>query len=210
MAAAREPLGSVFLNPIGFASSWHYVTVAGERSPGAISVDGISGFDRETGWDKKKGKGTQGATLTLTTLPPTEGSIEFQLWTSEHFVEWTAFRNLLKYNPTKKDGQAFDIYHPSLADLDVTSVVTSKISPIRHKGKGMYVVKVDFIEYLPPPPVSSVSTPASSQANNPDANPGEPPDPIADAQQKRIAALSERAAGIGGLGTTGGIRKFNQ
>lgn len=193
-----SPLGSVFLNPIAYSASWHYVTIAGMRSPGAIPINGIRGFERETGWDVKKGKGTQGATLSLIQFPPAEGSIDFQLWTAEHFVEWKAFSFLLKYNTTKKNNSdAFDMYHPSLADLDINSVVTSKISPIRHVGRGLYMVSVDFIEWLPPPPKSVVKTTTKSKPDDKDNTPGAPADPISDANEKQIGILLNQA-GLGG------------
>lgn len=195
---AQKPLGSVFLNPIGFAASWHYITIAGVRSPGAIAVDGFQGFEREVGWDKKKGKGAQGATLTLTTQPPAEGSIEFQLWLADHFLEWNAFRDLLKYRPAKGGAAAaLDIYHPCLADLEINSVVCSKIGPILHRGRGLYTIKLDFIEWLPPPPVSITKTTNSSQPNNPDNSPGDQPDTALEAKQQQALLLGRRAGFVG-------------
>jgi hypothetical protein len=189
--------GSAELNPIEFSSSWHFVTIAGTRSPGAISVDGIRGFERPTEWDKKKGKGTQGATLSLVQYPPAEGSIEFQLWLPVHFDQWRQFRPLLRYNTAKKAGDAFELYHPSLADLGISAVVTSKLSPITHKGRGLYVVTVDMIEYFKPPAKSIVSTPSKANTQNTTsktATPGAPADPVADAQQAEIARLMKEAA----------------
>ena len=190
---------SADINPIDFASDWSFVTMAGVQSPGVIAVDGIRGFERETGWDTKKGKGTQGATLSLTTFPPAEGSIEFVLWLASHFTQWQKFRAGLKYNPGKKQSataaDALDIYHPALADLEITQVVTHKISPIYHRGGGRYVVIVDFIEWLKPPPVSIVATTASSKPNDGASSPGSQPDPVGDAQQKQIADLMKKGAG---------------
>jgi len=182
------------LNPIQHSSDWHYLTVSGVKSPGAISSGGVRGFERSTEWDKKKGKGTQGATLSLVQYPPAEGSFEFQLWLPEHFTQWAQFRPLLKYNAKKKSGDAFEIYYPSLADLDINSVVTTKISPTIHKGNGLYTVTVDLIEYFKPPPVSIVVTPSRANSNSKDNTPGAPPDPIADAQQALIAQLMKEAA----------------
>jgi hypothetical protein len=182
---------SAVLNPIQFSETWSYITIAGQRSPGAIAVNGIRGFERETGWDKKKGKGTQGATLSTTTLPPAEGSITFQLWLPEHFSQWGVFRALLKYNPAKKKtdaAAALDIFHPSLADLNISQVVTHKISPAVHVGKGLYLIHVDLIEWLKPPPVSIVATTSSSKPNDVAKAPGKPPDPQIDRLQQQIAA----------------------
>lgn len=189
-----QALGSVFLNPISTSPGnpqvhpWSYITVAGRRSPGAIPVDGITGFEREFGWDVKEGKGTQGATLTLQGAPLSKGSITFQLWTSEHFVEWRSFvLESLKYNPKNVNKQALSIYHPSLADIDINAVVTAKISPIRGTPSRLYVVTVDFIEWMAPPKKSIVKTPPGATANDNSKSPGIPPDPVSAANQATIA-----------------------
>ena len=195
-------LDSADLNPIQFASDWHYFTIASQRSPGAIPVDGIKGFERETGWDEKKGKGVQGATLTLTTQPPAKGSIELQLWLPQHFTSWEAFLPLLKYDPAKKSctdaASAFDIDHPALADLQIHSVVTHKVSPLRHKGRGLYIVTIDLIEWLRPPKVSIAQTTVKSKPDDPTKVPGNPPDPIIAADQADLAQAMRNLAAVQG------------
>lgn len=193
------PSNSAQINPIEFADSWHFVTVGGMASPGVIAIDGIRGFDRETGWDKKKGKGTQGATLTLTSFPPAEGSFEFVLWTPDHFIDWQKFLQVLKYDPTKKKGsggaEALDIYHPSLADIGISRVVTAKVSPITHKGLGKYVVTVDFIEWINPPKQSVVATTNTSKTNKEVGKKvGDVPKAIQDANAELNAALLQNAS----------------
>jgi hypothetical protein len=60
----------------------------------------------------------------------------------------------------------------------------------------MYTVTVDLLEYSPPPKASAVSTPGGSKstAGIPGSIPGTPTDPVADAQQKEIAALLKTAS----------------
>lgn len=169
---------SAALDPIRNSYDWTYLVLAGERSPGVIENGGIRGFHRETGWDVKKGKGAQGATLTLVTRPPCKGSVTFILWEPGHFVQWGFFSTkVLTYAPTKQGGQAIsavDIHHPSLADLGISKVVIHKVSPIMHRGRGLYSVTVDFIEWIPPPPVSVAKTVASSKTG-PEKPPGKQP-----------------------------------
>jgi hypothetical protein len=90
--------------------------------------------------------------------------------------------------------QAVDIYHPSLADIEINSVVTESIGNIVHEGEQFYTIAVQFIEYFPPPKSSAVSTPTGSVANSSTNPTGAPPDPIGDAQQKEIAALLAKAS----------------
>jgi len=190
---------SADLNPIQFSSDWHQIYVSGKPSPGVIAVDGISGFNRGLEWDKKKGKGASSETITKVQRPLAEGSITFVLWLPEHFTQWADFRPLLKFSQNQgksvKATDAFDIYHPSLADLEISSCVTKNISPIYHKGNGRYEVVLELIEWRPVPPKPIVTTPAGSTANGTGRrDPGDTGDPVADAQQKEIADLMKKAA----------------
>lgn len=204
---------SALLNPISSSSlggrhPWSFITIAGIESPGIIPTDGIKGFKRETGWDKKKGKGTQGATMTLTTLPPAEGSIEFCLWLPVHFAQWQEFIRQLIYNPTRKPADAFDIGHPALADLQIYSVVVESITPLYHQGLNKYAATIEFAEWLPPPKVSATSTPSGSKDNNPGDLPGIPPDPEADAIQKAIGQKALEHAALSGAPEPSAFRHF--
>ncbi len=188
-------------NPIEHAAKWQYITISGAlRSPGVIPPGGINGFERETGWDIQKGKGSQGATLTIKTYPPAEGTIEFTLWKPEHWGQWAAFVLALGYDEARKGAatraQARDIYHPSFVPIKLTQVVPHKISPIRHVGKGKYTVSVKFIEWQDPPPVNVSATVNSSKANDASKTPGAPPDPIGDANQASAAAKLSKLAFI--------------
>jgi len=187
-------VGSGVLDPITQAQGWHVVYITGQPSPGVIDVDGIEGFDRETGWDIKAGKGSQGATLTLKSKPPSQGKIRFLAWLPQHFEEWVAFVPLLKYQPDKSQDQALEIYHPALADVGIISVVVHKLGLFRHVGRGKYTRTIEFIEWTPPPKTSIVTTPTRANVSSPKNVPGEPPDPIADAQQAEIAKLLAQAA----------------
>lgn len=184
-------MSSGSINPIDNPQAWDTVTIGQVQSPGVCKV---TGFKRQNEWDIKKGKGTLGATTTYVGKPPAKGSITFQLWTAFHFAEWDEFRPLLKYDPTKKAVQAVDIYHPSLADIDLNSVIVENIGAIEHEGQQLYTITVDFIEYFPAPKKSAVGTPTSSSTTQKGTTPGSPPDPIADAQQKEIAALLKKAS----------------
>lgn len=180
------------VNPFDFPETWDVIVTGQQTSPGICKV---TGFKRAHEWDVKKGKGTLGGTLTFTGRPPAKGSVVFKLWLPSHFTAWDLFRPLLKYDPTRKTVQAIDIYHPALADIDIKSVVTENIGAIEHEGEGMYTISVDFIEYFPPPKASAVGTPSGSKSGVKKVGDksGTSDDPIADAQQKQIAALLEKA-----------------
>jgi hypothetical protein len=192
-------LGAV--DPIANPEWWDVITIGDTVSPGLCEV---GEFTRRHEWDTKKGKGTFGSTITFTGRPPAKGSIKFFLWDNgtlgsgrNHFEEWDAFLPLLKYDPTKQSVQAVQIFHPSLDAIDVHQAVTESIGNVVNEGglgSGLYSITVEFLEFFPPPPVSAVSTPTRADTStNPDT-PGDPPDPVADAQQAEIANLLAQAA----------------
>lgn len=178
------------VDPLTYPQTWDSVRVGQSANPGIALVGEVK---RKHEWDVKKGKGTFGATTTFVGRPPGTASVEFLLWLPSHFVQWDTFRALLKYDPTKKAIQAVDVYHPAWANVDFKSVVTESIGSIVHKGKGLYSITVDFLEYFPAPKKSAVSTPTTSQSTQAGTTPGTQPDPIGDAQQKQIAALWSQA-----------------
>lgn len=182
------------LDPITNAAAWDAVEVGGVEAPG-ICI--LSGWKRAHEWDQKKGKGGLGATITFVQRPPAKGSIEFLLWLPSHFVEWKEFRQQFKYDPTKQEPQAVDIYHPSLDDIGIHSVVCEDIGAIIHKGKGKYSITVALLEYFPPPPKSAVGTPTQSvmhQTLNDAKGVGVPVTAeslLADVEAQRAAILAE-------------------
>lgn len=185
-------MSSSAVDPINFPQVWDAVFVGGQFSPGVCQ---LSGFKRAFQFDVKKGKGALGATVTFVQRPPAEGTIKFLLWLPFHFGQWDQFRPLLKYDPTKKAVQAIDIYHPSLNDLEITSVVCKSIGAIEHEGNQLYSITVEVLEYFPPPKASAVSTPSTSTGTSPggSSSPGTQPPNAQDAQQKEIADLLKQA-----------------
>jgi hypothetical protein len=174
-------------DPYNNPQQWDVIQIGGTTNPGICQV---GEFKRGFEWDVKKGKGTLGATITFTGRPPAKGSIKFLLWEAQHFVDWDAFLPQFKYSPTKQAVQAVTVYHPSLAAIDLSQVVTESIGNPIHEGGGLFSITVEFLEYFPPPSVSATSTPTMAQPNtDPAAN---PPDPYA-AQQAQIASLLKEA-----------------
>ena len=183
------PAPTPTLNPIDNANLWMYFTLRGVPSPGTIPRNGLKGFKRETGWDKKKGKGTQGATLTLTTSPPVEGTITLQLFTPIDFQNWDTFvTSVLSIAPAKQKASGLAIYHPQFASIGLVSVVIANYTGPEHQGKGLYTASIEMIEWQPPPPVSIVATVGQTFPDLPDTEVS-PPNPEIAALQAQIATL---------------------
>lgn len=180
------------IDPISFPQEWDVVILGGGVSYPWCEV---GEFKRAHEWDIKKAKGTLGATVTFVGRPPAKGSITFLLFNPGDWTTFDTFRQALLYDPTKKTVSAVDIYHPSLADIGITSVVTENIGNIVHAGQGLYKITVDFLEYYPPPKRSATSTPTGSKNTppNPPGSPGTQPTDAPDALQQQIATLLGQA-----------------
>src|SRR5271165_7029104 len=183
-------------------NDWTYFTLSGVASPGTIMRGGVRGFERETGWDEKRGKGTKGATLTLTSAPPVKGQIVLQLIGPGGFYSWekpsTDFQNwdnfvasVLSIDPQKQSADGLAIYYPGFAAIGLTTVVVAKYKGPEHQGKGLYHCTIDLIEWTPPPAVSIVSTVSSTAPEQSDADAPPPVDPEEAALQQAIAAASQ-------------------
>lgn len=184
------------LNPIKYANAWMRFFMNGVQSPGTIPRGGIRGFERKTGWDKKAGKGTKGATLTLKDAPPCEGAITLQLFTPQDFTDWDNFvETVLSIAPDKQKSEGLSIWHPALQAIGLTNVVVAAFSPPDHQGKGLYHVVISLIEWQQPPAVSVVSTVAAAATDQAggDQNLAPPPDPRIVALEAQIGLLTQAA-----------------
>lgn len=188
------------LNPRSNSQLWTCFVLGGIASPGTIARGGVRGFKRETGWDKRRGKGTQGATLTLTTQPPSEGSFLLQLisgWDnlgkpSTDFEDWDAFvAGALAIQPAKQQANGLPIFYPGFTSIGLTAVVVVDYSPPMHVGKGLYIVEIKLCEWQKPPAVSIVQTVAkTAAAKAPDRTPKQQ-NPEIVALEKEIALLNQ-------------------
>lgn len=178
-------------NPFDAPQVWDVLVIAGKLTPGLAKLQEVV---RKHEWDVKKGKGAKGATETLTQLPPAEITFEFFVWSKDQCGLWDAILPLFKYDPTRKTVSAVDVYHPSLADVDVTSVVTVDIGGWTHEGGGLYRRLVKLLEYYPAANADATGTANGSTGtdpndpNNANNNPDTTPD-AADAQEKAIDDL---------------------
>ena len=192
--------GLGLVDPIAFPQYWDVILIAGTPSPGLCR---LKGWKRMHTWDVKKGKGTVGAKITFTEKPPATGDIEFLLWDNgtlgtghNHFAEWDAFVQLLKYDPTKKTANAVSIYHPALDFVDISSVVTTEIGIPEDmtEGDSAKIITVSFLEDYPTPPQNATSSPvAPVTSTKPPTGTGNPPPAAPDALQQQIALLLAQA-----------------
>ena len=196
----QPPLAPVVVNWDTNAptNAWMYFTLSGCKSPGTIVRNGIKGFKRETGWDIKRGKGTQGATLTLKDKPPCEGSITLQLVTAVDFSDWDNFvASILATPEQNQQASGLAIFHPQFSSIGLTTVVVKDFTGPEEMRPGLYHATISFIEWSPPPAASIVATvnkTAPDQDNNLAAGVPPQPDPTVYAQQVTASLLRQAAS----------------
>ena len=62
------------------------------------------------------------------------------------------------------EGLAIQFFEAVRADIDVTSVVCTKVGGIKHEGNQLYTCKIELLEYFPAAATNSVSTPNGAAA----------------------------------------------
>jgi len=150
-------------NPVDNPDLYEAIELGGRRSPGKVE---LSGHDRAAKWDVKTAKGKKGGTTTLDAIGPIEFTATFTLSTVEEFDEWEAFSKIIRSTIAGTTPKAIDIYHPDLAEQDITSVVQGKIVGRKHDGKGGQVITVTFQEYLPPKPKGGTASGSKKSTKN--------------------------------------------
>jgi hypothetical protein len=197
-------------DPFNNAEVYDRIVFGGISSPARCSV---GEFVREYKFDTKEGKGTAGAVSTLTGLPPAKGKVTFWAWEASHFVAWDSYVALLKQYPTKGAVNAATIYYPTLADIDVSQVTTTKISnwvPTNPDAPNGYWTRwVEFMEYCPTPSENITSTPSNAVENAEEVAQGATGeaaqgDPNAQAQAEVAQLMQQLQQPSGSQGGTGG------
>lgn len=161
---------------------WDLVTI-GDPLPGVCEVKGIAQLEL----DKKKQKGTNGLTLTVTGYQPSPFEVSVVTWTEEQkeFLEawiekwWlTPRRERPQFVATKKkDGTtvrtknrapmvAVDIDHPALQMLGIISCTIQGISiPEAGPFEGSKIIKIKVVEHVAPDGKNVVKTAKGSATN---------------------------------------------
>lgn len=161
------------MNPVDHPEQYDSFLLADQRSPGICK---LSGPMLDHGWQKQKAKGSGGGETIHNGDDLVEFNVELYLWRDDkvdHFAAWDAWRPLLRRPVAKGASKALDIYHPQLAELDVTSVVCTKEGTKEPDRKGGAVVKLSFLQYAPSKS-NAAGKPAGSASAGQGGTPGAP------------------------------------
>jgi hypothetical protein len=177
-------------NPIDHGELFDSIILAGEISPGKVT---LSGHDRKASWDVKKGPGLTGATTTLKEIPPIEFTASFYLVRDDaqgidQISEWPLFLRVIDSTISGPKPKAVDIYHPDLASQTppITSVCKAGVAGVVHDGKGGQTVAVKFQEYRSPKPAGGTPSGSKTKAKKED------PEAAALAEIARLTAVAEK------------------
>lgn len=134
------------MNPLDNEDLYDVLDLAGTKSPGQCT---ISQAAREENWDVKEAKGKSGAKTERQGRKVARFTTTFKLTDREDYEAWPPFLALIKSTVDGPKPKALDVYHPNLAELDITSGSLAKLNNAQHDGKGGCSYAVDWIQYAP-------------------------------------------------------------
>jgi hypothetical protein len=201
------------MNPHDNPDAFDHISLAGSKSPGLVT---LSGHGLAEKWDVKDANGQDGSSTTrkgkkLAAFKATFFLTKDPAAAVDDFVAWDFFLPVLKSSTSGEVPVGLDIYHPDLAELEISSVVITKIGGKKHDGKGGATVDVEFLQYRPPKkkkatgPSGSKGTSLTEKAITGGGQP--PPDPDKEMKDE-LAKLQKQKdkldAGAGDDGQGGG------
>lgn len=142
------------------ANPWDTLVMRGQQFPGRVEV--IATPARKA--DTKSGAGVNGGRTTLQGYTPATVEIKVNLWTDDQWAQWQRVLAVIWPGPGKKDPDAFDVYHPSLAVLGIKAcVVVSVGTPQPGDVFGAKVISLKAVEYQPPAKKKATHTPTAAE-----------------------------------------------
>lgn len=121
--------------------------LAGRYTPGICQVIG-AGSPRN--WDKRAGYGWMGAWLVWAGNDLSSFSIVCSLYTDQDWEDWHAFRPVVLRLPNGKRPKSYDVYHPVLAEVGITSLVVEDVKGPHQTGDGEWTIEIACIEWRQP------------------------------------------------------------
>lgn len=134
--------------PLFFTDPWDTFWIGTRQMPGECNV--LNGAIAQIEINKKKGKGTDGARLTLAGYDPGEFPVTVEITTAEQWAELQDIVDIYWTIPNKGSTipqVAVTVYHPNLAWLKIYSAVLKHISPMAPgKVEGSKMTTLTFQE----------------------------------------------------------------
>jgi hypothetical protein len=135
--------------PVIAENPWDTVIINGNSLPGLCKIKGLPTL----AFDKKKGNGVDGATITVHGYLPGPIDIEVLMWTSPQFDKFLTLVSQIWRKPNKKsklDDLWVRISHPGLDVWGINQVVILGVSvPEDGPVPQSKIIKIKAIEYVP-------------------------------------------------------------
>lgn len=147
------------INPITNPDAYDHILLGGIESV----LCEVAGASSPRKWDEQKGYGSSGATIVYTGDGLANFAVKFMFYRTEDFVAWDAFSLQLAKSPSGAKPTALDIYHPTLEQLGIVSVVVEDVGQLTQVADGMWVIEVKFKQYRAPTPAKG--KPGGSKSN---------------------------------------------
>lgn len=132
--------------PKNNARAWDYIVIDGRRVP---CLTDYPKTKRAKKTDAKSAFGRNGARVVDRGYGIAEVSVTVWLWTEEHFREWDAILAAILPPAGTRQRNAVAIEHPTLAQLAINQIIVKSVGSIDAKGKGLFSVAFEALEYNP-------------------------------------------------------------
>lgn len=157
------------MNPVDYPAEYDLI-VAGTRAPGVCT---IVEADDEGNWDDKEASGQEGASTTyqgrkLRAFKTRHSLAVDPIRGFDDISDWEVFVPLLRAATAGQTPVAYDVWHPDLAVQEITAATPRVIGALRHDGKGMAEVEVQWKEHAPPKPKPPKGTSGSKTGSSKD------------------------------------------
>lgn len=125
-----------------------FVLLGGTRTPG---VGRVEKANSPRNWDQRNGYGWSGSFPVFTGLKLSEFDVIFELWTSQDWADWEAFRPIIAKPPYGKRPKAIDVWHPWLEELGIRSaVIFDVLAPTKIGETGGWSRTIQMLEWRQP------------------------------------------------------------
>jgi hypothetical protein len=159
--------------------------IGGYPTPGLCEVTG-AGSPRK--WDEQAGYAMTGAILIYRGIGLSRFTMNFRLFTREHWEQWQAIRPILMRPPIGRLARAMDVDHPVLNEVGISQMVIEDVTAPEQVEDGVWAIALKCIEWRR----YSISV---AKQDGSEATPDDPREKrnqaVADENQRKRLALDE-------------------
>lgn len=146
-------MSTLTLNPYaaGGLDAWDRIQIAGVDFKGKVEVSG-EGLKKKN--DHRSSRGRNGGRSVATGNDLVTFKVLLGCFEESHFLQLDAIlQRLTNRQPSRQDSHAFEIFYPSLEQMEIRLVLVDEISLMEPTGPGgLFTQEIKFKEFRPAPP----------------------------------------------------------